>query len=367
MRILIGAGGTGGHIYPALATAQALLSAGAEAHELHFVGAVGGMESKLVTAAGLGFAGYHEVLAGPIHGVNPLRMGISLLKLVAGLGQSLGLLRRIQPQVILLTGGWANFPVALAAKLLRIPIVIYLPDIEPGLTIKVLRRLAHAVAVTAAPSLSFFPDGKAVVTGYPMQTDRLCADRDLARAHFGLDLDHKTLLVFGGSRGARSINMALGNSLGRLLAADLQIIHITGELDWQRTQQQLGDLAGHPHYHAFAYLYAEMGLAFASADLAICRAGASTLAELPAFGLPAILVPYPYAWRYQKVNADYLSQRGAAMRLDDEDMRAKLGDLVLELLNDEARLAELRANSRALANRAGADNVAKLLLETGRD
>lgn len=324
------------------------------------------MESKLVAAARLGFAGYHQVLAGPIHGVNPLRMGISLLKLAAGTGQSLSLLRRIQPQVILLTGGWANFPVALAANLLRIPIVIYLPDIEPGLTIKVLQRLARTVAVTAAPSLRFFPDGKAVVTGYPLQNDRLCADRDMARAHFRLDPDRKTLLVFGGSRGARSINIALGNSLGRLLAADLQIIHITGELDWARAQQQMGGLAGHPHYHAFAYLHAEMGLAFAAADLAICRAGASALAELPAFALPAILAPYPYAWRYQKVNADYLSQRGAAVRLDDEDMPAKLGDLVLELLNDEARMTALRTKSRALANQDGADNVARLLLETGR-
>ncbi|MCY4466013.1 MAG: UDP-N-acetylglucosamine--N-acetylmuramyl-(pentapeptide) pyrophosphoryl-undecaprenol N-acetylglucosamine transferase [Chloroflexi bacterium] len=367
MRILIGAGGTGGHIYPALATAQTLLRAEAEPHELHFVGAVGGMESKLVAAAGLDFAGYHEVLAGPIHGVNPLRIGISLLKLAAGMGQSLVSLRRIQPHVILLTGGWANFPVALAANLLRIPIVIYLPDIEPGLTIKVLQRFARRVAVTAAPSLRFFADGKAVVTGYPLQSDRLCADRDVARAHFNLNPDRKTLLVFGGSRGARSINMALGDSLGRLLAAGLQIIHITGELDWTRAQQQLGDLAGHPHYHAFAYLHAEMGLAFAAADLAICRAGASTLAELPAFALPAILAPYPYAWRYQKVNADYLSQRGAAMRLDDEDMPAELGDMVLALLNDEARMADLRAKSRALANRDGANNVAKLLLETGRD
>ena len=343
-----------------------MLRAEAEAHELHFVGAVGGMESKLVKAAGLGFAGYHEALAGPMHGVNPLRMSISLLKLLAGMGQALGILRRTQPHVILLTGGWANFPVALAASLLRIPIVIYLPDIEPGLTIKVLQRLARAVAVTAAPSLRFFPDGKAVVTGYPLQSDRLCADRELARKHFKLARDRKTLLVFGGSRGARSINMALGNSLERLLEANLQIIHITGELDWARMQQQLGSLARHPHYRAFAYLHAEMGLAFAAADLAICRAGASALAELPAFGLPAILVPYPYAWRYQKVNADYLSQRGAAMRLDDEDMAARLDDLVLELLADEARMADLRKNSRALDHRDGAENVARLLLATGR-
>ncbi|MCY3582225.1 MAG: undecaprenyldiphospho-muramoylpentapeptide beta-N-acetylglucosaminyltransferase [Chloroflexi bacterium] len=366
MRILIGAGGTGGHIYPALATAQTLLRAEAERHELHFVGAVGGMERELVAAAGLAFADYHEALAGPIHGVKPLRMASSLLKLAAGTVQSLGILRRIQPQVILLTGGWANFPVALAANLLRIPIVIYLPDIEPGLTIKVLQRFARKVALSAAPSLRFFPEGKAVITGYPLQADRLCADRAAALSYFELDPTRKTLLVFGGSRGARSINMALADSLERLLAAGLQIIHITGELDWARAQQQLGDLAEHAQYRAYAYLHAEMGLAFAAADLAICRAGASTLAELPAFALPAILVPYPYAWRYQKVNADYLSQRGAALRLDDEDMPAELGDLVLALFADEARLEQLRESSRALANRDGARNLARLLLETGR-
>ena len=324
------------------------------------------MESKLVAAAGLAFAGYHEVLAGPIHGVNPLRMLSSLLKLAAGTAQSLGILRRIRPQVILLTGGWANFPVALAANLLRIPIVIYLPDIEPGLTIKALQGFARTIAVTAAPSLGFFADGKAVVTGYPLQADRLCADRPLARAHFELEAERKTLLVFGGSRGARSINRALAGCLERLLAADLQIIHITGELDWARAQQELGELAEHPQYRAFAYLHAEMGLAFAAADLVICRAGASTLAELPAFALPAILVPYPYAWRYQKVNADYLSQRGAALRVDDEDMPSRLGELVLALFSDEARMADLRAKSRALANRDGAKNLANLLLETGR-
>ncbi len=323
------------------------------------------MEGKLVAASGLGFCAYHEVLAGPIHGVSPLRMAASLLKLAAGSLQSLTKLRRIRPRVILLTGGWANFPVAAAARMLGIPIVIYLPDIEPGLTIRVLQRFARKVAVTAAPSLRFFTAGKAVVTGYPLQQDRLCADRDSAREHFQLDAAKKTLLVFGGSRGARSINMALGDSLERLLESGLQVIHITGELDWARTQAQVGDLAAHPQYRAFAYLHADMGLAFAAADLAICRAGASTLAELPAFGLAAILVPYPYAWRYQKVNADYLSEQRAALRLNDEDLPSQLCETVLTLLDDDKCLAEMQANSRALANHDGAENLAALLIETG--
>ena len=178
-----------------------------------------------------------------------------------------------------------------------------------------------------------------------------------------MDADKKTLLVFGGSRGARSINMALGDCLPRLLDADLQVLHITGELDWARTQAQLGDLAAHPRYRAFPYLHEDMGMAFAAADLVVCRAGASTLAELPAFGLAGILVPYPYAWRYQKVNADYLSEQGAALRLNDEDLPAQLGDTVLRLLADEQGLASMQAQSRALAQRDGADNLAKLLLE----
>ncbi len=323
------------------------------------------MELHLVAQSGIGFASYHEVLAGPIHGVNPLRVAISFLKLAFGFLQSLLILFRIRPQIILLTGGWANLPVALGAQLFRIPLVIYLPDIEPGLTIKALQPLAKKVAITVEPSAGYFPAGKSVVTGYPMQENRLSAERETAQKHFQLDADRQTLLVFGGSRGARNINRALAQKLRNLLDDGLQIIHITGELDWERNLQQVGELSDHPRYKPFAYLHDEMGLAFAAADLAVCRAGASALAELPLFGLPAILVPYPYAWRYQKVNADYLADRGAAIRLNDEEMADKLYSTVSALFNDETRLSEMRAKSRNLANPDGAHRLAALLLEMG--
>ena len=270
------------------------------------------MERGLVAKSSLAFAAYHEVLAGPLHGVSlPRRLG-SLVKLALGSLQSLRLLLRIRPQVSLLTGGWANMPVALGAWLLRIPIVIYLPDIEPGLTIKALQPLASRVAITAPPSARYFPAGKSVVTGYPLAANRLDANREAARRHFHLQADRQTLLVFGGSRGARSINIAIADNLRKLLELGIQIIHVTGELDWQAHQQRIGQLCEHPQYQAYAYLHAEMGLALAAADLALCRAGASVLAELPLVGLPAILAPYPHAWRYQKVNADYLAQRGGS-------------------------------------------------------
>ena len=325
------------------------------------------MERKLVAESGLDFAGYHEVFAGPLHGVNPVRILFSLAKLSLGTLQALVKQLRIRPSVALLTGGWANLPVALGARLLRVPTVIYLPDIEPGLTIKALQPFAHKIAITVEPSARYFPRGKSVVTGYPILGNRLCVDKAQALQHFGLAPDRKTLLAFGGSRGARNINIALEENLQRLLDSGIQVIHITGELDWGRSQRQVGALARHPHYHAFAYLHGEMGLAFAAADLSLCRAGASTLAELPLFGLPAVLVPYPYAWRYQKVNADYLAERGAAVRLNDEDMSEKLYRTVCALILDGARLSEMRAKSKALANPDGAKRLAELLREIGQD
>ncbi len=323
------------------------------------------MERKLVRESALEIASYHEVFAGPLHGVNPLSAFVSLVKLGIGAMQSLVKLLRIRPRVVLLTGGWANLPIALAARLLGIPIVIHLPDIEPGLTIKVLQRFARTVAITVKESARYFPTGKTIVTGYPLQENRLSATRESALERFQLDSRRRTLLVFGGSRGARSINIALGACLGRLLADGLQILHITGELDWQRVTQETGEWKDHPDYQAFPYLHDDMGLAFAAADLVLCRAGASTLAELPLFALPAILVPYPHAWRYQKVNADYLSERGAAIRLNDEDLSERLYDEIAQLIHDDARLRWMSDRSRALANPDGAAALARLLIETG--
>ncbi len=323
------------------------------------------MERKLALESGLEFAGYHEILAGPLHGVNPLRALASLVKLSVGTIQSLVKLLRIRPQVILLTGGWLNLPVAMSGRMFGIPIVIYLPDIEPGLAIKGLQRFAGKVAVTVAASAEYFPPGKTVVTGYPLQENRLKATREKAREHFNLDAARRTLLVFGGSRGARNINIALGANLRQLLDEGLQVLHITGEFDWERAMREVRELKEHPDYHTFPYLHDDMGLAFAAADLALCRAGASTLAELPLFALPAILAPYPHAWHYQKVNADYLSERGAAVRMNDEDMPANLYAEVTALINDEERLREMSRRSGALANPDGAERLARLLIETG--
>lgn len=267
-----------------------------------------------------------------------------------------------------LTGGWVGWPVALAGWLLRVPSLIYLPDIEPGIAIKVLRPFVTRVATTTDASAVYFRAGHTVATGYPVRQSMLTATREAGIVHFGLDPAKKTLLVFGGSRGARSINSAVIEIVPQLLADGVQIIHLTGTLDWEQIaarRAQLGD--GCDDYHAFPYLHEDMALALASADLVVCRSGASVLGELPLFGLPSVLVPYPYAWRYQKVNADYLVERGAAVLMQDEAMPTDLLTLLRSLLGDPARLESMRDCALTLAQPEGAWNVARELLRLAGD
>lgn len=333
----------------------------------YFVGSAGGFERPLIEQSNVAFAAYDEVQGGPLHGVNPLRALVSLFKLARGTVQAWGLLKRHRPDVLLLTGGWSGLPVALAGWLQRIPALIYLPDIEPGGAIRLLQRFARQVAITVPEAEQFFPPGKTVMTGYPLrqQLVDVVGQRSKALEHFQLDPARKTLLVFGGSRGARSINIAVLNALPQLLAEGIQVLHVTGTLDWERVLEVSEELHDTTHYHPFAYLHADMGLAFAAADLVVCRAGASALGELPLFGVPSILVPYPYAWRYQRVNADYLAQKGAAQRMNDEAMADDLLTTICELLDDAERLADMKAQAAALARPAGAWHIGQALIRLG--
>lgn len=361
LRVMIASGGTGGHVYPALAIAEALVEQCPEA-ALSFVGSVDGFERPLVAESNLKWASYDEVRAGPLHGVGLVRTIGSVFQLAAGTAQAFGLMLRRKPAVILQTGGWVGLPVALAAWVMRIPMMIYLPDIEPGLTIQVLKRFARRVALTLAESKVYFPTNETVVTGYPLRQVMLKATREAAVKHFGLDADRKTLLVFGGSRGSRAINNALLDVTPQLLASGIQVIHVTGTLDWADIEARLktmGDLSG---YHAFPYLHHEMGLAMAGADLVVSRSGASVLGEFPYFALPSILIPYPHAWRYQKVNADYLAERGAAIYLDEAKMAETLLPTVRDLLLDERRLGEMRESAKALAHPQAATRAAEELV-----
>ncbi len=331
------------------------------AHNVTFVGSADGFEKPLIEQSGVVFDHYAEVQAGPLNGVGVLRALASAGRMAVGFGQAWRLLLRHRPQSLLLTGGWANVPLALAANMLRVPILIFLPDIEPGQTIQWLARLPSHIALTVADSARYFPGKQTIVTGYPLRESLLHATREAGLAHFGLRADAPVLLVFGGSRGARSINQAIEAILPDLLNDGWQVIHVTGTLDAERSAAAVAGYGGHPGYRSFAYLHGDMGLAMAAADLVVCRAGASTLGELPHFGLPAVLVPYPHAWQYQKTNADYLAERGAAVRLDDDKMQAELLPLLRKLLANQVQLQMMKENARRLAAN-GAQNLAKQLL-----
>jgi UDP-N-acetylglucosamine--N-acetylmuramyl-(pentapeptide) pyrophosphoryl-undecaprenol N-acetylglucosamine transferase len=328
-----------------------------------WIGGEGGMEADLVKRAGVPFA---AIPAAGLHGVGLKALPANLARLGRGARQARQILRRFKPDVLFFTGGFVAGPVAVAARSLgsrRIPIVLYVPDIEPGLALKFLARFADRIAVTAPASQAFFARPERVtVTGYPTRPDLSAWDRDRARQALQLVEDLPTLLVFGGSKGSRSINQALWGVLPELLG-EAQIVHVTGQLDWPAVAEVQSRLEPelNERYHVYPYLHAELGAAFSVADLVISRAGASCLGEFPLFGLPAVLVPYPYAWRYQQVNAQYLAQRGAAVVVQDADLADQILPLARAILSDASRREAMHRAMRSLARPDASGAIAALL------
>jgi len=345
-------------VYPALAVLEAL-DADHDDLQVLWVGGEGGMEADLVAQAAIPF---ETIPAAGVHGVGLRALPGNLLRLLRGFFASRGILRRFNPDVMFFTGGYVAPPMALAG--LRTPSVLYVPDIEPGLALKTLARFADRIAVTVEDSRSFFPGHKGVVvTGYPTRRELLSWDRQQAQKALNLQSDLPTLLVFGGSKGARSINRALFPALPELLA-EMQIVHITGKLNWSEVDQIRKELssAQDERYHPYPYLDEEMGAAFKAADLVLSRAGASSLGEFPLFELPAILVPYPYAWRYQRINAEFLADQGAAIIVKDEDLPERIVSQVFDLMRDTNRLTEMRSAMQSLSKPDAASSIGNELL-----
>lgn len=326
-----------------------------------WVGGEGGMEADLVKKAGLPYA---AIPAAGVHGVGLRALPRNVLRLVRGYFAARRILNEFKPQVLLFTGGYVAVPMALAGTLAgrSIPSLLYIPDIEPGLALQALSRLASTIALTTETSTAHFPSHKrTVVTGYPTRPELCKWDRERACQQLGLNPQHKVLLVTGGSKGARSINRALIPALPDLLKLT-QVIHISGQTDWTEVESAAKTLPTglSASYHAMPYLH-EMGAALAAADLVVSRAGASSLGEYPLFGLPAVLVPYPYAWRYQKTNASYLVEKEAAVLLEDAALPGQLSATIQSLLNDETRLDKMSRAMRSLARPQAANDLANLV------
>lgn len=332
--------------------------------QIRFAGTSEGVEAALAARAGLDFV---PISAGQMHIRNPLRLALNSVKMAVGSMQALRLMKQWRPNALFVTGGFVCAPVVWAANRLHIPILIYLPDVTPGMAVQRLARYAHTVAVTFPEVAAYFP-GKATVTGYPVREElrRRSLSKADARLTFGLQPDRPTVLIFGGSRGSRSINQATAAILPKLLDI-AQVLHIAGELDWEASNARAQGLTPDQKagYRCLPYLHDEMVAALCAADLVVARAGASTLGEFPALGLPAVLVPLPISGQHQLPNARYLSDRGAAEIVADADMLQGLFPALLSLLTQPERLAAMSRASAALARPDAADCLADTLLQLG--
>ena len=358
MRLLVCAGATGGGVYPALAVLQAL---GERVDEVLWVGVEGGMEKELVSRAGIPF---RSIPAAGLHGVGLRALPGNLLRLFQGFVAARDVLRTFRPDVLFFTGGYVAVPVAVAGR--RLPALAYVPDTEPALALKSVTRFVDRVAVTIEDSKKYFSPGKSVtVTGYPLRREVQSTQKEQAYQTFDLNPDKPLLLVTGGSLGARSINRTLMAILPEILP-EMQVIHVTGKLTWSEFEDERAALPSElaANYRTYPYLHSQkMAQAYAAADLVVSRAGASTLGEFPYFGLPAILVPYPHAWRYQKVNADYLVRQGAAVVLDDANLFEQLLPTIRAIMGNPSKREQMAVMMKSLAVPDAADKIASLLLE----
>jgi len=318
------------------------------------------MEADLVKRMHIPF---ETIPAAGVHGVGLRSLPRNVSLLSRGVLASRRILREFKPDVLFFTGGFVAVPMAVAG--IGIPTVLYVPDIEPGLALKVLARFAQRIAITADESRDYFTDPRRLIfTGYPTRPDLNRWTAQSGRQALGLSSDRPVLLVLGGSKGARSINLAVLDNLKEILKL-AQLVHVSGSLDFPELERVRAQLPAHHarDYHLFPYLHEEMGAALACADLALSRAGASTLGEYPLFGLAAILVPYPYAWRYQKVNAEYLVKQGAAVLLEDQHLELQLMPVLKRLFGQPDRLQAMRSAMRRLSHPEAGTLIADQLLD----
>ncbi|HEY3249126.1 MAG TPA: undecaprenyldiphospho-muramoylpentapeptide beta-N-acetylglucosaminyltransferase [bacterium] len=362
MRIVITGGGTGGHIYPGLAVAEAL-RASDPTTDILFVGGRG-LEQRIVPRAGLSLK---TVASAQWPRDRSLRTVRAATMLAAGTVQAAWLLTRWKPHAVLATGGYAAAPVGIAAGLMRIPLVVQEQNVLPGAANRLVARWAAFVSVAHEDIAARFP-GKAVVTGVPVRREALEGDRRRGMQRFGLSDGRLTVLVLGGSLGASTLNAAVVQ-MARLVPdpAGIQIVHQTGKDHLAQVTALAAALPESLKYAAVAYID-DVADAYACADLVICRGGAGTLAEVTAHGLPVIAAPYPFAAAgEQDANARVLERAGAALVVTSAELDGvRLAELVARLRDPQARLA-MGAASRRLARPRAAEDVADLVRRAGGD
>lgn len=345
MRILLAGGGTGGHVIPAIAIAQELQKQyGAE---VLFIGTARGIENRLVPAAGFPLK---LIEVGTLNRVSLATKLKTAIRLPAAIWEARRLLSEFRPDVVIGVGGYASGPAMMAAVLKGLPTLVFEPNIVPGFANRVVARWVSAAAVHFEETAQYFRRAK--VTGVPVRQ----AFFEIAPKPTGAD---PTLLVFGGSQGARAINRVVIDSVATLLqrVPGICVVHQTGERDYNEAHTAYAALGGVVEAHRFIDNMPER---FASADLVLCRSGASTVAEITAAGKPAVFVPFPRAADdHQKRNAEALERAGAAVTLEEAMLTPEsFVETVSGLLRDAARLAGMSELARGLAHPNAARDIA---------
>ncbi len=364
MRIVIAGGGTGGHLYPGLAIAEAIRELYPSAQVLF----VGGdrIESRVVPQEGWAFRRISS--KGLPRRPNAAALG-SLAANALGTAQALRLLREWRPDVVVATGGYVCAPVGVAARLLRVPLLVQEQNLTPGLASRLLSRWARCVSVSHPAAGARFGGARVEVTGVPVRHKALVGDRGRGRERWGLEERAVTVLVLGGSQGAMSLNRAISRMADLLMyERSLQLLHHTGPEHSVWVRETIGhrEHIGPPLLRHVAVPFLDpVGDAYACAEIVVCRAGASTLAEVTAWGLPAVLVPYPHASEgHQERNAEILVEAGAAVRIDDSELGGTaLVHAVQKLAADPGLREEMSAASRSLGRPGAAQAVARLAIE----
>jgi len=352
MRLLIAGGGTGGHVFPAVALAERL-RVESKGDEVLFVGTARGLEAKVVPDRGFSLETVDVTgFAGKSLGARVVFFGLLIKSVV----QSLGILRRFRPDVVLGVGGYASLPVLLAARMKRIPYVVHEQNAIPGGVNRIMGRWAKRVCLSFADIRGIFPAGSTRVTGNPV--------REEIAACPPLPVEKPQLLIFGGSQGAQAINQVMINALPLLTDQRdrLGVFHQTGSEELTAVREGYQS-AGWENVKVVSFID-DMAAAYTQAWLVICRAGATTVAELAASGRPAVLIPFPHAVNdHQTQNAQVLEKEGAALLLAQKDLSAeRLAATVGELIGDRKRLLRM---AEAMRNQAK-PKAAQAILEECR-
>lgn len=368
MKIIVSGGGTGGHIYPALTLIRTLQQK-VDKLEVLYVGTHAGLEADIIPKEGIPFATVD--LQGFKRSLSPENL-LRAARAIKGVGKAMGIVRKFQPDVVVGTGGYVCGPVLMAASLLGIPSLIQEQNVIPGITNKILSKFVNKIATGYQEANGAFPANKVVFTGNPIRQEVMARRQEADYEAFDLRPATTTILVSGGSRGARTINRAMVEVLKHYAGRrDVQILHATGKGEYEDIISRISaaglDLQQADNIKVKPYLY-NMPQAMAIADLAIFRAGATGLAELTAKGIPAILVPYPYAAEnHQEHNARAVEKAGAARVILNKDLTAQgLIQAIDELIGKPDKLRAMAEASAKLGRPEAADTISELIIELAR-